>query len=65
MNIQAHMSGQISGQVPNQAGVQLPGLPQQNGSSIPSQVQNLGAHRNTGNMDPDLVRARKNMQIKM
>ena len=65
MNIQAHMSGQISGQVPNQAGSQLPGLPPQNGSSFPSQIQNLGAHRNIGNMDPDIVRARKRMQVKM
>lgn len=65
MNIQAHMSGQMSGQVPNQAGSQLPGLPQQNGSSLPSQIQNLGAHRNTGNMDPDILRARKSMQVKI
>ena len=34
MNIQAHMSGQMSGQVPNQARSQLSGLPQQNGSSL-------------------------------
>ncbi|CBI18355.3 unnamed protein product, partial [Vitis vinifera] len=55
----------MSGQVPNQAGSQLPGLPQQNGSSLPSQIQNLGGHRNTGNMDPDIVRARKSMQVKI
>ncbi|KAJ9707470.1 hypothetical protein PVL29_002483 [Vitis rotundifolia] len=59
------MSGQMSGQVPNQAGSQLPGLPQQNGSSLPSQIQNLDAHRNTGNMDPDTVRSRKRVQVKI
>ncbi|KAL6345840.1 hypothetical protein AAG906_017598 [Vitis piasezkii] len=59
------MSGQMSGQVSNQAGSQLPGLPQQNGSSLPSQIQNLGAHRNTGNMEPDIARAWKNMQVKI
>ena len=45
----------MSGQVPNQAGSQLRGLPQQNGSSLPSQIQNLDAHRNT----------RKSMQRKI
>ena len=52
---QAHTSGQMSGQVPNQAGSQMRGLPQQNGSSLPSQIQNLDAHRNT----------RKSMQRKI
>ncbi|KAL6272461.1 hypothetical protein ACE6H2_023153 [Prunus campanulata] len=36
MNVQAHMSGQISGQVPNQAGTQMPVLPQHNGNSLPT-----------------------------
>ncbi|KAK3000281.1 hypothetical protein RJ639_022669 [Escallonia herrerae] len=58
MNLQAPMSGQISGQVPNQAGTSLPGLPQQNGSSVPNQMQNLLGHRSTLNMEPDLVKAR-------
>lgn len=61
------MSGQISGQVPNQGG-----LPQQNGNLLqPSQMQNLGVAggvsgvlgtggppHNMLNMDPDLMRAR-------
>ncbi|KAL6272468.1 hypothetical protein ACE6H2_023160 [Prunus campanulata] len=36
MNVQTHMSGQISGQVPNQAGTQMPVLPQHNGNSLPT-----------------------------
>lgn len=63
--MQAHMSGQISGQVPNQVGGQLPGLPQQNGGSLSNQMQNFGAHRNTPNMDPELVNARNNMHRKI
>lgn len=59
------MSGQMSGQIPNRAGSQLPGLPQQNESSLPSQIQNLGAHLNTSNMEPDIVRARENMQVEI
>lgn len=76
MNAQAHMSGQISGQVPNQGG-----LPQQNVNPLqPSEMQNLGvagglgaggivgaggpAH-NTLNMDPDLIRIREFMRGKM
>ncbi|XP_057968061.1 histone acetyltransferase HAC1 [Malania oleifera] len=65
MNVQAHMSGQISGQVPNQAGTQLPGLSQQNGNALPVQMQTLGTHRNTGTMEPELVKARKFMQEKI
>ena len=76
MNVQAHMSGQISGQVPNQGG-----LPQQNGSPLqPAHIQNLGVAggvgvgsavgargppHNTLNMDPDLIRTREYMQGKM
>ncbi|KAJ9684878.1 hypothetical protein PVL29_017055 [Vitis rotundifolia] len=59
------MSGQMSGQIPNRAGSQLPGLPQQNESSLPSQIQNLVAHLNTSNMEPDIVRARENMQVEI
>ena len=58
MHMPAHMSGQISGQVPNQAGPQLPGLPQQNGNSLPSQMQGLGGNRT-------IDQARKFMQEKM
>ena len=63
--MQAHLSGQISGQIPNQAGTQLPGVPQQNGSSLSNPIQNLGGYLNTQNMDPELVKARKFMQEKM
>ncbi|KAJ8751197.1 hypothetical protein K2173_016378 [Erythroxylum novogranatense] len=58
MNVQAQMSGQISGQVPNQ-------LSQQNGNNLPTpQMQNLasgggGAAPNSiFGMDPELHRAR-------
>ncbi|XP_059642973.1 histone acetyltransferase HAC1-like [Cornus florida] len=53
MNVQAHTSRQISGQVSNQAGTQVPGLPQQNGNSLSTQIQNLGGHRNTPNVEPE------------
>ncbi|GFZ04424.1 hypothetical protein Acr_16g0010480 [Actinidia rufa] len=64
-SIQAHVSRQISGQIPNQAGTQLPGVPQQNGSSLSNQIQHLGGYPNTPNMEPELVKARKFMQEKM
>lgn len=55
MNVQAHMSGKV----PNQAGAQLPVLPQQNGNPLPPQMQNLGGPtRNMNNMDPDTLRTR-------
>ncbi|KAK6284779.1 hypothetical protein POUND7_003731 [Theobroma cacao] len=76
MNVQAHMSGQISGQVPNQGG-----LPQQNGNPLqPAQMQNLGVAggmggggvvggggppHNTLSMDPDLIRTREFMRGKI
>uniref|UniRef100_A0A5B7AU06 histone acetyltransferase n=1 Tax=Davidia involucrata TaxID=16924 RepID=A0A5B7AU06_DAVIN len=65
MNVQAHMSGQISGQVPNQAGTQLPGLPQQNGNFLSTQIQSLGGHRSTLNMEPEFDKARRFMQDKI
>ncbi|GMP35258.1 hypothetical protein CsSME_00007775 [Camellia sinensis var. sinensis] len=66
MNVQAHMSGQISGQVPpNQAGTQVLGLHQQNGSSLSTQLQNLSGRRNTLIMEPELVKARRFMQEKI
>lgn len=65
MHLQAHMSGQISGQVPNQDGSQLPGLPQQNGNSLPSQIQNFGGLRSTCHTDPDFAMVREYMRKKM
>ncbi|XP_022714681.1 histone acetyltransferase HAC1-like isoform X2 [Durio zibethinus] len=76
MNVQAHTSGQISGQVSDQGG-----LPQQNGNPLqPAQMQNLGITgsvsaagivgaggppHNTLNMDPDLIRTREYMRGKI
>ncbi|XP_022721384.1 histone acetyltransferase HAC1-like isoform X3 [Durio zibethinus] len=76
MYVQAHMSGQLPGQVPNQRG-----LPQQNGNSFqPAQMQNLGVAggvgaggvvgtggppHNTLNMDPELIRTREFMRGKI
>ncbi|XP_068641056.1 histone acetyltransferase HAC1-like [Aristolochia californica] len=57
-----HMSGQMSGQVTNQAGSQLPVLPQQNGNSIPSQMQSLTGLRT---MDQDLPPLRQIMKDKI
>ncbi|MBA0839302.1 hypothetical protein Goarm_005046 [Gossypium armourianum] len=73
MNVQSHMSGQISGQFSNQGG-----LPQQNGNPLQSaRVQNLGVAgvvsagaivgaggppQNTLNMVPDIIRTREYMQ---
>uniref|UniRef100_A0A2P2MUK3 histone acetyltransferase n=1 Tax=Rhizophora mucronata TaxID=61149 RepID=A0A2P2MUK3_RHIMU len=72
MNVQAHVSGQMSGQVPNQ-------LPQPNGSSLPpTQMQNLATGGGGGGggggsdapqtmfgMEPELQRARIIMQEKI
>uniref|UniRef100_A0A7N0TWK9 histone acetyltransferase n=1 Tax=Kalanchoe fedtschenkoi TaxID=63787 RepID=A0A7N0TWK9_KALFE len=58
MNVQAHMSGQVSGQVPNQTGTQLPVLPQQNGVPLSAQLQNIGNQS-------ELIRARGFMQQKI
>ncbi|KAJ4964510.1 hypothetical protein NE237_024449 [Protea cynaroides] len=62
MHVQAHMSGQISGQVPNQAGSQWSGLPHPNGNSLPSQMPNLGGFRGICNMDTDFAMVRKYMK---
>nr|GMD86545.1 histone acetyltransferase HAC1-like isoform X1 [Ipomoea batatas] len=59
MNLQAHISGQISGQVPNQSGTSLPGLSQQNGNPLSTQMQNPSVHRNIPNMDTETYKARK------
>lgn len=66
MKLQAHIPGQISGQVPNQAGSQLPGLTQLNGNALPSQMPSLGGvSRSAINMDPELRRARAFIQEKI
>ncbi|XP_061360587.1 histone acetyltransferase HAC12 [Gastrolobium bilobum] len=65
MKLQAHIPGQISGQVPNQAGSQLPGLTQV-GNAIPPQMPTLGGiQRSTINMDPEFLRARSFIQEKI
>lgn len=66
MKLQAHIPGQISGQVPNQAGSQLPGLTQLNGNALTPQMPALGGvQRSTSNMDPEFLRARSFIQDKM
>lgn len=66
MKLQAHITGQMSGQVPNQAGSQLPGLTQPNRNALPPQMPNLGCvPRSTINMDPEFLRVRMFMQEKM
>ncbi|KAK4427976.1 Histone acetyltransferase HAC12 [Sesamum alatum] len=54
MNLQKHHLGQISGQVSNQAGAMLLGLPHQNGNPVPGQMQNPNAPRNVQSMDPEI-----------
>ncbi|KAL2547782.1 Histone acetyltransferase HAC12 [Forsythia ovata] len=61
MNLQTQLSGQISGQVPNQAGTSLSGLPQQKGNPLPGHMQNPGVNRSVMNMDPEYVKARRFM----
>ncbi|KAL6506854.1 hypothetical protein OROHE_022291 [Orobanche hederae] len=65
MNLQTHHSGQISGQVPNQAGMMLPGVPHQNGSHVLNQMQNPSGRRNAPSMDPEFVQTRKHMLEKI
>lgn len=67
MNVQAHMSGQLSGRVPTQGG-----LPHQYGNGLqPSQVQNLGVSGIGGGvslpsyMDSDFLSARESIRGKM
>ncbi|GAB2268624.1 hypothetical protein Dimus_003577 [Dionaea muscipula] len=64
MNVQAHISGQISGQVTNQGGAQFHGISQQNGNPVQPHLQNLGGQRNTLVMDSD-VKLRRFMQEKI
>lgn len=65
MNVQAHITGQLSGQVPNQAGLQLTGLTQQNANPLPHQMQSLGSFWNSSSMDPEVLMARKCVRDKM
>ncbi|KAI5392269.1 transcription factor that binds to CRE motif [Lathyrus oleraceus] len=66
MKLQAHIPGQISGQVPNQTGTQLPGLTQLNGNALPSQMSSLGGvSRSSNNMDTEFLRARAFIQEKI
>ncbi|KAI3758727.1 hypothetical protein L6452_06298 [Arctium lappa] len=57
MNLPTHMSGQFSGQVPNQAGTSLSTIPQQQ-----NVMQSFGGQRNTLNMEPGFVKARRFIQ---
>ncbi|KMS97152.1 hypothetical protein BVRB_7g178170 isoform A [Beta vulgaris subsp. vulgaris] len=59
--LQTHVSGQISGQVPNQNSNQLSGLPQQNGNTFHTQVQNMGGH----NVDVEVYKMRRFMRDKI
>lgn len=60
MNLQTHMSGQFSGQVPNQTGTSLSALTQQQNI-----MQNTGGQRNTISMEPGFVKARRFIQERM
>ncbi|OWM69462.1 histone acetyltransferase HAC1-like isoform X2 [Punica granatum] len=65
MNVQAHMSGQVPGHVPNQTAAQVP---QRNGNPSPYPVQSIGpavGAPSTMNMDPELLKARGYMQEKI
>lgn len=65
MNLQTHHSGQFAGQVPNQAGTMMTGIPQQNGNPMPNQMQNPSMNRSMQNMGPEYVKTRRYMQEKM
>ncbi|KAK9734107.1 hypothetical protein RND81_04G115600 [Saponaria officinalis] len=58
------MSGQFTGQVPNQAGNQMSGLPHQNGNSSHTQVQSFGQN-NQLVMDTEVLRIRRFMRDKI
>ena len=61
MNLQTHMSsGQFSGQIPNQGGTSLPGIPQQQNI-----MQSSGGPRTNLNMEPGFVKARQFIQERM
>ncbi|XP_054780565.1 LOW QUALITY PROTEIN: histone acetyltransferase HAC1-like [Prosopis cineraria] len=65
MKLQAPIPGQMSGQVPNQSGSQLPGLTQPNRNAIPQMPTLGGVPRSTSNMDPEFLRARLFIQEKI
>lgn len=61
-----HTPGEMSGQIPNQAGSQLSGLTQLNGNALPHQMPPLGGvTRSTIKTDPEFLRARTFIQDKM
>ncbi|VFQ69591.1 unnamed protein product [Cuscuta campestris] len=59
MNLQAHIPGKISGQVPNQGGNSFTGMSQQNGNPMSNQMQNPSVHRNMANMDTETLKAQR------
>nr|XP_043635392.1 histone acetyltransferase HAC1-like isoform X2 [Erigeron canadensis] len=54
MNLQTHITGQYSGQVPNQVGSSFPAIQHQQ-----NMMQNSGGQRSTLTMDPVILKARK------
>lgn len=59
------MSGQLSGQVPNQSSASLPGIPQHSGTSLGTQMQVPVAQRSMTHMDPEFGKARRFMTQKI
>ncbi|KAK9054276.1 hypothetical protein SSX86_025354 [Deinandra increscens subsp. villosa] len=57
MNLPTHMSGQFSGQVPNQSGTSLASVPHQQ-----NMMQSSGGQRNTLNTEPGMVTFRRYIQ---
>ncbi|KAJ0535813.1 putative histone acetyltransferase chromatin regulator PHD family [Helianthus annuus] len=57
MNLHSHMSGQFSGQVPNQPGTSMSAVPHQQ-----TIMQSSGGQRGTVNMEPGLIKARRYIQ---
>ncbi|GLJ12049.1 hypothetical protein SUGI_0182850 [Cryptomeria japonica] len=53
--------GQVSGHVTGQVGGQLPGLAQQNGSSLASQTSNHGGMRRSWHTDVDVPAVRRHI----
>ncbi|KZV31375.1 hypothetical protein F511_05479 [Dorcoceras hygrometricum] len=65
MNLQTYYSGNITGQIPNQACNPLPGPTQQNGSDLHIQTQNPSIHQSALHGNSEFLRARKYMQTKI
>ncbi|KAL8230991.1 hypothetical protein R6Q57_000769 [Mikania cordata] len=57
MNLQTHMSGQFSGQVPNQTGTSMFSVPHQQ-----TIMQSSGGQHSTFNMEPDFATSRRFIQ---